>query len=45
MYEFEVLNIRTNEEAIIFGHSMADACRRASYNVNEWKCVYRGYID
>lgn len=45
MYEFEVMNIKTNEEATIFGYSMADACRRASYSVNEWKCICRSYID
>lgn len=45
MYEFEAMNIKTNEEATIFGYNWADACRRASYNVNDWKCIFRNYID
>lgn len=45
MYEYEVLNTKTNEQAIIFGYNWADACRRADYKVDEWKCIFNTYID
>lgn len=45
MYEYEIRNIHTNEETIIFGYSFADACRRSKLNPSDWECWMQTYID
>lgn len=45
MYEYDVVNYKTNEEDIIFGHNFTDACERNNYNPKEWKLCSETYID
>ena len=45
MKEFGIINIHTNEEAIIFGYNADDAYRRAKVDAIQWAVVYVDYID
>lgn len=45
MYEFTIVNNKTNEERIIFGYGYNEAMERANYNRSEWTYVCRDYID
>lgn len=45
MYEFGILNINTQEQAIIFGYNGIDAFRRSGLDAAEWKVLYSEYID
>ena len=45
MYEYRIINKSTNEEDVIFGHTYADAYRRAGLNPAEWVIDYQEYVD
>ena len=45
MYEYTIININTNEEAIIFGRTEAHAFAKAELNANEWRVVLQDYVD
>ena len=45
MYEFEAINYATNERKIMYGITFGDACKRKGLKVDDWKVVYRVYID
>lgn len=46
MYEYEIRNLKTNEERILFGYTLENAMRKAGIETtNEWKLVYAEYID
>ena len=46
MYEFEIYNPTTNEHDFIHGYTVKDAWeRRPSLNPDEWKIIFREYID
>lgn len=45
MYEFEIQNKVTNEEKILFGYNYIDACRKGNVEADEWKVIYREYVD
>ena len=46
MYEFEIVNINTNEHDFIYGYNTEDAWRRRkSMNAAEWKIIDKEYID
>ena len=47
MYEYEIMNMTTNEHDFIHGYNQADAWRRASWIKDKaaWKIIHTGYID
>ena len=45
MYEFEIINVKTDEVNILFGTSYARACEKAGIDPNDWICTYAEYID
>ena len=45
MYEYEVRNIKTNEERVIYGYSLTDACRRSNLLKANWDIIRFEYID
>ena len=45
MYEYEIINRNTQSEDFIYGRNFADACKRAGLDPEEWKVIYREYID
>ena len=45
MYEYELINIKTNEEAILFGRDIAKAMEKAGLNKEEWKVLRMEYVD
>lgn len=45
MYEYNIINLKTQEEDIIYGRKYQDACDRAGLDPKEWKVIYREYID
>lgn len=40
MYEFELVNLRTNEHTILTGHRLDRAIVAAGLNPAEWRCIY-----
>ena len=46
MWEFDIVNEKTQEYNIIFGYSLSDAFKRyPSFNPDEWECIGQEYID
>ena len=45
MYEFTILNKHTNEENIIFGHSIKGAFEKHNLNRADWEVILIEYID
>ena len=45
MYEYDVANIYTGEQRIVFGYSVADAFRRAGLAPIEWGVLRAEYVD
>ena len=45
MYEFEFVNIYTNEIWIAFGRNPIKALEKDGLNPNNWKLIYDKYID
>lgn len=45
MYEFTIVNNKTNEERIIFGYDYTTAMEKFNYDKKEWAFVCRDYID
>lgn len=45
MYEYELINIKTNEETILFGRDIAKAMEEARLNKEEWKVLRCEYVD
>ena len=46
MFEYEIINIHTNEHDFIHGYSRMDAWRRCTWlNRADWKIVAVDYID
>ena len=45
MIEFGIMNVKTEEEKVMFGYNIADAYRRAKLDMNEWHITYCEYID
>lgn len=43
MYEFTIINNKTNEEDIVFGYSYDDAMKNR--DKTEWTLLFRDYID
>ena len=45
MYEFTIINNKTNEETIIFGYSYTKAMGKRGYDINDYTLLFREYID
>lgn len=45
MYEYGIINIKTEETAVMFGRSIADAYRRSKLDKSIWYVEYAEYID
>ena len=45
MYEFGIINNKSNRQTIIFGRNLAHAFRRAKLNEIEWTVTYVDYAD
>lgn len=45
MYEYELINIKTKEETIVFGRTFAKAMEKAKLNEEEWRVLRREYVD
>ena len=45
MYEYEMLNTKTNEVKFLFGRNLKVLMAKAEMNETEWTCVYKEYID
>lgn len=45
MYEFNLVNIHTNEERLAFGYNFKDACRRSNLNSADWIIDWQEYVD
>ena len=46
MFEYEIINIHTNERTFIYGYSQKDAwSRRPKLNPEDWKVLHSEYID
>jgi hypothetical protein len=45
MYEYELINIKTNEETILFGRDIAKAMEKANLNKEEWRVLRMEYVD
>lgn len=46
MYEFQMWNVITKKQTILFGYSLDDAFRRhPSLNPEDWECLGYEYID
>ena len=43
MYEFTIVNNKTNEERVVFGYGYGDAMKKL--NKEEWTLLYKEYID
>ena len=43
MYEFTIVNNKTNEERVVFGYGYSDAMKKL--NKEEWTLLYKEYID
>lgn len=45
MYEFNLINIYTNEMKYAFGYNYKDACKRFNLNPAEWIIDWQEYVD
>lgn len=45
MYEYEIVNIDTGKESIIFGYTLEDALRRYKMEGQVVKILHKAYID
>lgn len=46
MYEYEIMNISTEERELIYGYTESDAFRRRDdLNRADWKVIFHEYID
>lgn len=45
MYEYEIINTKTNETRYAYGYNFKDACRRKNLMPTEWTILYSEYID
>lgn len=45
MYEYEIMNVKTNERDFIYGYNDHDAWERTSLNPADWKIINWEYID
>lgn len=45
MYEFTILNKRTNEERILFGHSIKHTFQKYNLDMSDWEVILVEYID
>lgn len=46
MYEYEMMNKRTNEIRFLFGsRTLKELMAKAGMTAEEWECVCKDYID
>ena len=45
MYEYYILNKKTQEQEVIFGRTLRHACERAHLDLTEWELIDRVYAD
>lgn len=45
MYEFTVINNRTNEELIYIGHTFESVCNKRGLDLNDYTVILCDYID
>ena len=45
MYEYTLMNLKTNEEIIKYGYDDDNVYARNNINYNEWKIIIKDYID
>lgn len=45
MYEYELINYRTEETIIIWGYDLANACERFDIDINLYDVVNADYVD
>ena len=45
MYEYGVINTKTNKQEVLFGYNLKDACRRANVEAADYEVEYMEYID
>lgn len=45
MWEFEIMNVYTEEIFLIYGYDYYDACARNDLDPNEYKVLQREYVD
>ena len=45
MYEYYILNKMTNEQEVVFGRTLTQACERANLKMEEWVLIDRFYAD
>ena len=45
MYEFDIVNIYTGENRIVFGYTFEDALRRVNLAPADWGAVRMEYVD
>jgi hypothetical protein len=45
MYEFGIVNNKTQQRAIMWGYNWKDAFRRSNKNPEDWEIEYTEYVD
>ena len=45
MYEYHILNKKTQEQEVIFGRTLRQACEKARLDLTEWVLIDRVYAD
>lgn len=45
MYEYTIINLRTNKETTIFGRTYVDACHRRNLQPADFEVVWAEYVD
>ena len=45
MFEYDIINIYTDEEDTVIGHSLEEACKSAGLDYTQYRVTGRWYID
>ena len=45
MYEYYILNKKTQEQEVVFGRTLRQACEKARLDLVEWELIDQVYAD